>query len=706
MKIQAFSLMKFLAPTALILGGAILLPISSALAAPQLTITPITWNILGLDSNNVNIGPNVYMVGARVCNVGSTDATNVKATFVRDGAINSYINLQGNSTLTLATLPAGSTSAANTRPPTYYGTPPNNCTDFYFNVEVTRNSAAYNAKQLYHIEANADGVGIVSTPTNRELYVEKLVSQNRNAVLTFSGPTNVVVGGVYTYTVTGKTATGGYEQLVFSPNFPNTMFQVLKVEATYSTPTGSTNNSVYADACGWTNDITSNTYHNNLECTEASIPDGYTGAKAGNAIATTYTVKVIASGSATVSNVVYDFSGSSYHYNSDFGSGVNVLNITATNPSDLTMNKSDGNANFTVGQNGIYTLIATNTGAAPTSGTITITDILPSELEYISATGTGWTCSYDSPTRKVTCTSTTSIAPNASSHPITLTVKPISGGVTTITNTANITGGGETNTTNNTSSDTTTIVAASFPDLTITKSDSNNNFVAGSTGTYNITVNNTGNAATTGQITVTDALPSSLSIANGAVTLSGANAADWTCSAANNIITCTSNTAIATSGNSSFSFNVNIASNAPSSVTNTASVSGGGEPAANNGNNTGSDTTAITSSPDLTIAKSDGNNNFTVGGTGAYNITVNNTGTAATSGVITVTDTLPTGLNVPNGAVTLSGANAADWTCSAANNIITCTSNTAIAISGNSSFSFNVNIAEFCDQHRICIRWW
>jgi uncharacterized repeat protein (TIGR01451 family)/fimbrial isopeptide formation D2 family protein len=651
------SLFKFLTPTTLILGGAILLPISPAIAAPQLTITPITWNILGLDSNNVNVGPNVYMVGARVCNVGSTDATNVTATFVRDGATNSYINLQGNSTLTLASLPAASTSAANTRPPTYYGTIPNNCTDFYYNVEVTRNSAAYNATQLYHIEATADGAGIVSTPSNRELYVEKLVSQNRNAVLTFSGATNVVVGGVYTYTVTGKTATGGYEQLVFSPNFPNTMFQVLNVSATYTTPSGATNNSVYADACGWTNDISSSTYHNNLECTEASIPDGYTGAKAGNQISTTYTVKVIAPGSATVSNVVYDFSGSSYHYNSDFGSGVNVLNITATNPADLTMNKSDGNANFTVGQNGSYTLTATNTGAAPTSGTITITDTLPPELEYISATGTGWTCSYDSPTRKVTCTSTTSIAANSSSNPITLTVKPSSGGGTTITNTANIAGGGETNTSNNTSSDTTTIVAASFPDLTITKSDNNNNFTAGSTGNYAITVNNTGTAATSGIITVTDTLPTGLSIPDGTVTLTGANAADWTCSASSNTITCTTNTAIAASGNSSFSFNVNVAGNAPSSITNTASVSGGNEPAANNGNNTGSDTTTITSASTTTISgtlyeDTDGEDDFDNGETTLpANITVklldsnNNvvaTTTTAANGTYTFT-------NVSNG---------------------------------------------------------
>ncbi|KAF0109496.1 MAG: hypothetical protein FD147_2230 [Chloroflexi bacterium] len=39
---------------------------SNVFAAPSLTITPLTWNVIGLDSNNVNVGPNTFPVGARV----------------------------------------------------------------------------------------------------------------------------------------------------------------------------------------------------------------------------------------------------------------------------------------------------------------------------------------------------------------------------------------------------------------------------------------------------------------------------------------------------------------------------------------------------------------------------------------------------------------------------------------------------------------
>jgi hypothetical protein len=66
---------------------------TSTFAATTLTVTPITWNVIGLDSNNVNVGPNRFPVGARVCNTGSAAASNVTATLVWDSS-NSYINIR------------------------------------------------------------------------------------------------------------------------------------------------------------------------------------------------------------------------------------------------------------------------------------------------------------------------------------------------------------------------------------------------------------------------------------------------------------------------------------------------------------------------------------------------------------------------------------------------------------------------------------
>jgi len=278
-------------------------PTLTTLADAVLTIEPTTWNVIGLDSNDVNAGPNTFPVGARVCNTGDADATNLVASFVWDG-LHPYLSLSGSSSLTLATLAPGE------------------CYEFVFYVTVTRSTLAYDTTALYHITVSADGLPDISTPTPRELYVEHLVSQNRNGVraisidgtpITFGSTITLSVSTTYTFTVEGFTATGGYEQLESFLTYNNTMFEILSISASYDVPSGATNDQVYADACGWDNDPGSATYRSCIG------PDNYAGGNAGgDPIITTYVVHVMAAGTATLQNLIYDFSGSSYHYNSDF----------------------------------------------------------------------------------------------------------------------------------------------------------------------------------------------------------------------------------------------------------------------------------------------------------------------------------------------------------------------------------------------------
>ena len=233
------------------------------------------------------------------------------------------------------------------------------------------------------------------------------------------------------------------------------------------------------------------------------------------------------------------------------------------------------------------------------------------------------------------------------------------------------------------------------PDLTINKTHSGS-FVRGSTGTYTLTVGNSGNQPTSGTITVTDTLPAGLSVNNGnagTVTTGGTNAANWTCSsnaASPQVITCSSSAVIAATNGSSFTLNVNVAANAGTtsgnSVTNSAAVSGGGEAVANNGNNSKTDPTTTVAPTDLTLAKTH-SGDFTVGGVGTYSFTVTNGGGVSSSGTITVTDTLPTGLSFVTGSTT-----GTSWSCSASSQTVTCTSSTVIAATGSSTFSFNVNV--------------
>ena len=373
------------------------------------------------------------------------------------------------------------------------------------------------------------------------------------------------------------------------------------------------------------------------------------------------------------------------------------FDITEAVPLNDVLVTKTHTGNFTQGETGAtYSLTVTNYGALATSGLVTVIDTLPTGLTATAASGTGWTCSLNTPAAgQVQCTRSDALAFSSSYPPITLTVNVSGTAASSVTNSATVSGGGDYYTGNNTATDPTTIIGAS--DLTLSKSHSGS-FNVGSTGTYNFSVGNAGGSSTAGTISFTDTLPTGLTVnggAAGSVTLGGTNAANWTCSsnaASPQVITCTSTSAIAASGTSAFNFPINVGLGTAvgnNSITNSASVSGGGE--VNTANDSATDPTTILS-PDLTITKSH-SGNFTQGSSGAYSLTVANGGTTATSGTVTVVDTLPTGLSVPAGSVTLNGANAANWSCSASGQTITCTSTTGIAISGSSTFGFNVNVA-------------
>jgi large repetitive protein len=263
-------------------------------AIAQVGISQITFGTIGLDSNNVTAGPNVFPVGVRVTNTGDATATNLTAAFAFT-TTNANINLDGPPTVTIASLTPGEHA------------------DVYFNVIITRTTAAYNASARFQVTVSGTGFATATSPAPREVYVEKLVSQNRNSINSISGPVAVNIGETQTYMLNVTTAPGGYEQVEAFLTFPTSMFQVISTATTYTAPAGATNDKIYADACGWDPVPTSPTYRSCIG------PVNFTGGKAGGVIQTAYTVKVIGSGTANVTAAIYDFSGSSFHYNSDFG---------------------------------------------------------------------------------------------------------------------------------------------------------------------------------------------------------------------------------------------------------------------------------------------------------------------------------------------------------------------------------------------------
>lgn len=347
----------------------VLLFSGAAEAQSSLTVEPITWDVIGLDSNAPTAGPKYFPVGVRITNTGSLSGA-LTATLTWASS-NSYINLRPG---TLAVLDLGTLNGSGA------------FVDAYFEVEVSQVVGAYGQYRDYYVQVSeAGGSGAVS-PTRR-LYVEKLVSQNRNSVnamyLSATEPTppypegygtaiangggmTLMVGNTYWITLAANTATNGYEQIQSFINFPNIIFQILAVNTTYTAYSGnvsSPSDTLYGDACVWDSDPTSPNY---MSCLSTG--------KVGGDLITIYEVKILQIPDAPRTNpeplttLIYDFSGSSFHYNSDFGGETRYATIISAGIEKSFAPKS---INPDTEPAGTSTLTFTITNP----GTTTITDV-------------------------------------------------------------------------------------------------------------------------------------------------------------------------------------------------------------------------------------------------------------------------------------------------------------------------------------------
>ena len=215
-------------------------------------------------------------------------------------------------------------------------------------------------------------------------------------------------------------------------------------------------------------------------------------------------------------SIIADSTGNLYV--SDFNNNtVRVLQPVGLKP--LLTVSSAHNGVFTAGQaNAVFTITATNAAqAATTTGTVTVTDTFPTSLTPVSMGGTGWSCSFASPT--YTCTNTGSLAGGNNYGTLDLVVNVASGsGTPQVTNQVTVSGGGSLGT----GSEDLAFVGSPTPILEITATHQGN-FVAGEDETFTLSVANAPSAASTsGTVNVTDALPSGLSL----ISLAGTG---WSC---------------------------------------------------------------------------------------------------------------------------------------------------------------------------------
>ncbi|HEX2052006.1 MAG TPA: Ig-like domain-containing protein, partial [Actinomycetota bacterium] len=618
----------------------------AAAAAPALAVTPNTWDVIGLDSSKPSVSngrPNEFPAGAKVCNEGDATATNVQATWTWTTA---------NNNLALATPAAATRSVRDLAP--------GDCVPVVYNVLVNRNQQSFtNRTRGYQVTVTAAGGASASTPANRELYVEKLIRQNRNAVVGITSAActgtscTVYRGKTYRFTLNAKTATQGYEQLQAFVNFPDSIFRVVDVTSTYAAPRGAANDAVYADACGWDADRTSPTYRSCVG------PTNFPGGKAGgNPIKVVYTVEVVGTGSGTLGGLVYDFSGSSFHYNADFQSGANAVSFTAVDAADLSVTKSHAGA-FARGSTGTYTLSVRNDGPAA-SGAVTVTDTLPPGLAYRSFSGAGWSCSSCSAASPTVTLTRAGLAPGASAS-VDVVVDVVATQTGPVTNRATVSQPASSTLRdpspgNDAASDPTTIANPDDADVVLTKTRPEP-MTRGGSATYDVRVRNDGPGMAAGPLTVTDTLPDGLSFAS-------ASGAGWSCDAAGRVVTCTHPDSVGPLGSAPpLELVVDVADDAPARAVNVTSAVAAVDDDPNRVNNVDVADDVLVGRAGLWIEKSH-TGGLPRGGTGAYTILVGNDGPDAAARP-RVVDTLPPGL-------TFSSASGSGWTCSSSGRTVVC----------------------------------
>jgi uncharacterized repeat protein (TIGR01451 family) len=366
--------------------------------------------------------------------------------------------------------------------------------------------------------------------------------------------------------------------------------------------------------------------------------------------------KVISLGSIT-NTASITASGSSDPDPTNNSSSVTIGGIAP----DLGIAKSHV-GDFTRGANGTYTIAVTNLGSSASSAPVTVTDVLPVGLTPTSASGTGWTCSLVGQT--ATCTRSDVLNINSSYSDINLAVNVALSANASLTNTAEVSGGGDQNTTNNIANDPTTINSSS--DLSMAKTVDKTNANLGDTVNFTIKLTNNGPSRAQ-NIVIAEQLPAGLSLISSDTAQGTYTGGVW--SIANldpSVATLTIAARIVSEG----------------VITNTASISSSGTPDPIPGNNTSS-VTVTTTAPDLSIAKSHVGN-LERGGTGIYTIDVKNLGTGATIAPVSISDTLPAGM-------TPTAASGDGWTCNVNAQNVTCTRSDALN-SGSSYPSVLVSV--------------
>lgn len=296
------------------------------------------------------------------------------------------------------------------------------------------------------------------------------------------------------------------------------------------------------------------------------------------------------------------------------------------------------------GENVTYRLTVTNAGPSAADG-VYVEDALPAGLTFVSANSVtpGWSCTAGAP---IHCDFNPASSPDlgaaAGSQAVVEITASVDSTVTgSVTNQAVVAAtSGDPDQTNNLAS--VSEPSSQSADLTMTKV-AGAGFVAGETGTFTLTVTNTGPSDATA-VVVTDPIPAGM-------TLVSAAGAGWTCSEVPaGVVRCTRPT-LAADTSADITVTFNIASALRGEVSNTASVTSS-TPDPGAGNNGDTATKTLSTAVDVGIVKTS-TGTLIPGGRYTWTLAVTNSG-PSTATTVQVADSLPGGVT----AIAAGGSNA------------------------------------------------
>jgi uncharacterized repeat protein (TIGR01451 family) len=354
--------------------------------------------------------------------------------------------------------------------------------------------------------------------------------------------------------------------------------------------------------------------------------------------------------------------------------------VTKLPAPDVTIRKT-ATPNVVVGDPITYTLSVRNAANEPTDKDVTVTDVLPAAVSFVSVTpGNGWKCSGG---QSLTCTYAGVIAAGASAPDITVVAKALAAAIPSVTNITNVSTPDDSNPNNNQAQATTLVAAQPQPDVTIEKTATPKVNV-GDSITYDMDVRNDSTVATDKTLTVTDAVPATVEVTN----VAAGNG--WQCTGLQSI-SCTFAGSLA-AGASAPAITVTgkaLAGAAPS-VKNTARVSNPND--GNPNNNEDSATTVVDApQPNLHLVKSASpahGSTVSRGDRIDYTLDYSNTGDADAADV-EITDVVPAGTSYVANSASCGGTCTTSY--DAASRTLTWTVDVPAHSSGIVSFAATVN---------------